>query len=172
MAKGLFDIMASAQLTALLGLQTINLFMAHFYDIKRFWITNCFSIIDCSRISGLGAIVFVFGNAIVNLCQLTTNSTIAIDCGDCMLRFEIGHSYFIIIGVQFVFCALRFSVFLHHCCCRRRLLPAILKPLSHASLKRFPFIAEVLRFSRNKTFIASFSLPQCCSGRQRRCLLI
>lgn len=30
------------------------------------------------------------------------------------------------------------------------------KPLSHASLKRFTFEAKELRFSRNKTFIASF----------------
>lgn len=36
------------------------------------------------------------------------------------------------------------------------------KPLSHASLKRFTFEAKVLRFSRNKTFIASFFFLLLC----------
>lgn len=60
-----------------------------------------------------------------------------------LARFQTGHFYY---RCTFVF-------LLAHCSG-----PLFIqsKPLSHASLKRFTFEAKALRFSRNKTFIASF----------------
>lgn len=111
--------------------------MAHFYDVKRFdyshvWIVPKSSSLLCVFVCQCDCHCHFMFNREWTQAQVY----MAIDCATDCVRLEIKVLLSVCIFVYVSF-ALSFK--------------------SHASLKRFPFKAEVLRFSRNRTLIVSFS---------------